>query len=496
MEPLDIPFGDYLPDLPTYRNPGATIITNVRPIAGGYAQFKGLTVLTGALTAYPRGAVAARDASGNTYAYTADADSYYKLSSTAWTTANGTSPSAAAGESYEFVQYGQQVVAVHYSGGVSEETQVINLGGAAFSDLFTSTLKPRARHLCSFEARGFLVLANTWDGTDGAQPQRVWWTKQNDITKADPSAATQSGFQDLPSTDGWVQRLIAHEYVTVVMERAFHRMTYEGPPTLMRFERLLPGRGTIAPGSVAEFQRLMFYLDSDGIHMTNGIEDKPIGKNKIDTTLLADIDTGNLDRISSLIDPITSLYMMAYPSGAAASTPDRILLYHWPTERFAIVDLNTEYIFLDQTKGYTIETLDTITTDLDALVASLDSRFYTGGNYLPSAFNTDRKLCSFTGDPLTAVLETGEAQPFAPNRTICNEARPLVDGTGATTTIQVGTRTLLTGANSFADAVSIDAFGSAKLGVDSRYMRFRANISGGFEFAQGLQIMEKKGGIG
>lgn len=496
MELINIPIGDYLPDLPAYRNPGALLISNARPIAGGYAPFKDLTVLTDALTLYPRGAIATVDTDGNTRSYAADANSYYKLTTTAWTTANGTAPSAGSGENYEFAQFGNKVVAVHYSGDANEETQVATLGDAAFADLFTSTLKPRARHVTSYEARGFLILGNTYDAVDGSQPQRVWWPAQNDILDADPAANTQAGFQDLSSADGAVQRLIAHEFVTVFMERAIYRMVYEGPPTLFRFERLLTGRGTIAPGSVAEFNRLMFYLDADGIHMTNGIEDKPIGKNKIDRTLMDDIDTTNLDRVSALIDPETDLYMMAYPSGATGATPDRILVYHWPTERFALVDLATEYIFLDQTKGYTVETLDTITTDLDALVESLDSRFYIGGNYLASAFNTDRKLCSFTGSALTAVLETGEAQPFAPNRTIVNEVRPLVDGTAATTTIQVGTRNLHTAANTFAPAVSTDVFGSAKVGVDARYMRFRKNISGGFDTAQGFQIIARRGGQG
>jgi hypothetical protein len=213
-------------------------------------------------------------------------------------------------------------------------------------------------------------------------------------------------------------------------------------------------------------------------------------------TLLADLDTGNLDRVSSAVDPETSLYMMAYPSIASNGTPDRILLYHWPTERFALVELDTEFLFLDQTKGYTLETLDTISTSIDALVESLDSRFYTGGNFLMSAFNTDHKLCSFTGSELDAVLETGEIQPFSPRRTILNEIRPLVDGTAATTTLQVGTRNLMTAANSFAAALSLDAHGSAKTGVDARYMRFRANISGGFDHAQGLQIMARAGGLG
>jgi hypothetical protein len=492
----ELPFGAYEPDKPPLRNTEATLVKNCRPSSSGYSPFNGLSVLSDALTAYCRGAISARDVDGNTYTYAADANSYYKLTTTAFTTANGTTPSAGSGEGYEFAQYGNQVVGVHYSGDASEETQVITLGGAAFADLFTSTLKPRARHVVSLPQKGFIVMGNTYDAVDGNQPQRIWWTAQNDITDADPSATTQSGFQNLPSGDGWVQKLVAHEFVIIFMERAIYRMSYEGPPTLFRFDRLVPNYGCLAPGSIASLGRLAFFLSQDGLKMTDGLEIREIGKNKIDETLLADLDSANLDRVSSCIDPENSLYMMAYPSIASNGTPDKILLYHWGTQRFAIVEQATEFLFLDQTKGYTLETLDTITTDLDALVESLDSRFYTGGNYLVSAFNTDHKLCSFTGSALTAVIETGEAQPFAPYRSIVNEIRPLVDGTSATTTIQIGTRNLLTEAVTWGSALSIDAFGSAKCGVDARYMRMRANISGGFDHAQGLQPDGRRGGLG
>lgn len=493
---MDIPFGDYLPDLPDFGNPGATVAKNVRPVAGGYSSVKGLVATSDALTAYCRGAIAARDVDGNAYTYAADANSYYKLTTSSFSAANGTAPSAATGENYEFVQFGNQVVAVHHSGDANEETQVITLGGAAFADLFTSTLKPRARHVTALPQQGFLILGNTYDATDGNQPQRIWWTAQNDITDADPSATTQAGFQDLPSGDGWVQKMVAQEYVTIFMERAIYRMTYEGPPTLFRFDRLIPDYGAMAAGSVSSLGRNIFFLSQDGVKMTDGVSIREIGKNKIDETLLADIDATNLDRISSAIDPLNSLYIMAYPSLASNGSPDKLMLYHWPTDRFSIVEMGMEYLFLDQTKGYTLETLDSIGTDIDAFTESLDSRFYMGGAFLLSAFNADHKLASFTGTALTATIETGEVQPFRGRRGIVNEVRPLVDGTSATVTIEAGTRDLQTESNSYGSAKSVDVFGSAKFGIDARYMRFKANIAGGFDKAMGLQITPKRGGIG
>ena len=63
-------FGEWLPDQPSYNNPGVTLATNVVPVAAGYKSFKAMSDYSGAADAYLRGIYAAKgsDATNNLFA--------------------------------------------------------------------------------------------------------------------------------------------------------------------------------------------------------------------------------------------------------------------------------------------------------------------------------------------------------------------------------------------------------------------------------------------
>ena len=75
--------------------------------------------------------------------------------------------------------------------------------------------------------------------------------------------------------------------------------------------------------------------------------------------------------------------------------------------RWTWVEANTQAIGHVVTGGYTLEGLDTIDSNIDNFLISLDSRYWTGNNDLIAVFDTNNKLSTFTGSALPATLVCG-----------------------------------------------------------------------------------------
>jgi hypothetical protein len=126
---------------------------------------------------------------------------------------------------------------------------------------------------------------------------------------------------------------------------------------------------------------------------------------------------------------------------------------------------------------------------MDTLAYSLDSRVWTGENFILSGFNSSHKQINFTGAAMDAVLETPEAQLFPGNRADLSLVRPMIDGSG-TVTMQIGTRNLLSDTVTWGTASSVNSAGDCPVRSNARYHRARVNITGGFNDAQGIDIVK------
>lgn len=496
-----IPFQDWLPDAAPLGNEGVLTATNVLPQARGYRHFPGLAVYQGpaALPARVVGAFAGKDKDGNAYNYAATAGSanggkLYVLSGGAWSDKSGNGGDAtpgysvADGETWEFVKWGEGVLACT----ISEPVQTIAFGGAGFASLIASTRKPKARRVAV--ARDFVILGDIDDsvgaGATGRAPSRVWWSGIDDAATFEEGGATsQSDYQDLQS-GGTVQKIVGGEFATVFCDSSIHRMTYVGAPIVWQFDEIERNRGVWVPGSVATAGRLSFFLDRDGFFVWDGQAAAPIGVNKIDRTFLADFDFNHLHRVSAVADPVNRLYLCAYPSvNAIAGVPDRIIAYDWVGQRWSLAEIGVEWIFRALAEGYTLDTLDTLTGSLDALATTLDSPTYAGRSVLLSAFNAAHRLCTFTGAALPATLDTGEKQLNGPGsiRSLVTSVRPIVEG-AATIAVQPFSRNLPTEAPQAGSAAYVNARGECPLRSNARFHRFRVALTGKFDAALGVEI--------
>lgn len=462
---MRVQFGEWLPDLPDLDNPGSTTVLNVYPGENCYRPFRALSGYTSALTARCRGAFTARSVADAVHLFAGDATKLYHLvgSSITWDdVSNGT---YGADEFWSFAQFGDVVIATN---GIDNVQSYTMASSTDFADLTGSP--PKARYVAV--VGDFVVL-----GCLSTLPQRVRWSGFDDATSWTVSASTQADFQDIVGNDGKVTGLVGgRDYGLVFLERALVRMTYVGPPYIFQFSIIEDAPGTRAPGSIASWKGLVFWLAEDGFYMSTGAQAIPIGKNKVDRTFLSDLDNSYINRVTASYDPLQACYMVAYPgSGSVAGNPNKLMIYSLASQRWTLVEQAVEALFpAAASLGFTLDQLDTVSSSLDALSASLDSSAWAGGATSFQAFDTNHKLGSFTGNTLAATLDTQEAQLFDGKRARVRTTRPLADG--GTPTIAMGTRNLLTSSVVYGAAVSPNTEGYCYQRTNARYHRARLTI--------------------
>jgi hypothetical protein len=481
-----IQFGEWLPDQPDYQNAGVVTATNVVPAANGYTSLRDFVAYSTDATDTIKGIYAGKSDTGDVKLFAGDSGRLYEFNSTD----SGLDDISDTGgyslndsERWRFVQFGNQVIA---AGGIGEELQEFTLGTSTdFAVL--STDAPKADFICV--VRDFVWTGNIDEGS-GRKPYRVYWSGFNDTTSW-TSGTDQSDFQDIPDA-GEIRGLVGGEYCTILMERAIVRATYSGLPLVFQFDKVETARGCSVSGSVCNVGHNVFYLSDDGFYMFNGQSSQPIGAEKVNRFFFDDADASHYDKMTATVDPEAQLAVWSYVSNSAQDeSPDRLLIYNYALNRWSIANVKADLVAPFFTSAYTLEQLDQIASSLDDLPASMDSPLYKGGAYLFGGAR-GKKIFTFTGDPLDGTIETGETGLATGNHTIVTRAYPY--HRGGTVTVEVGTRNLHSDAVSFTTPTAPNDDGFAPFRKQGRYHRARFNISGNWEFAQGMDIEARKVG--
>jgi hypothetical protein len=474
-----IPFAPYMPDLAAFETDAAREALNVIPSASGFRPFPGFSPVTAALTARCQGAVSFRSLAGTIFNFAGDATRLYRMESTGLTwedVSSGTYATPVDGR-WTFSQFGNYVIAANgadtpqlFEMGVS--TDFAALSGSPPTAFFTGTI------------REFGILAKTSTANN-----RIRWSAIGDIEDWVASATTLSDFQDFPE-GGSIMGFVGGEFGVVFQERAIQRMSFEGPPTAFRFDKLTNFLGCRAEGSIAAFENFIFFLGDDGFYMIRGgAEIIPIGSEKVDRWAEANIDGAQLHGISSAIDPINKLYVVGFPTVGAAN-PDSFLIYHWPTGQWSRASVSHQIVYPAATQSsYTIDGMASAASTIDTLPFSTDSRFWTGtGRLLLSGFDSANKQGFFSNSNLAATVETGDNQLTPGGRSLFRGLRPMVEGSGVTPSLTVGSRNNLSDSVMWGTAVPANAYGFCNARVNARYHRARITIpaAAAWDFARGV----------
>lgn len=158
------------------------------------------------------------------------------------------------------------------------------------------------------------------------------------------------------------------------------------------------------------------------------------------------------------------------------------------------METDSELIFESSSTGYTLDTLDNLSTSIDDLELTLDSPVYKGGPPEFAVFGNLLQMGFFASQrPFPAVIDTKEMQLSPGRRTMVNAVRPLVDGDGDLTLgvrVQVGTRQRQSDTVVYSRPSSfVNSNGRATLRSNARYHRFRLNLTGNesWDYAMGVE---------
>lgn len=469
-------FSEWRPDAPDLSDT-AREASNVIAGNDGYRPFKALATISDALTARAQGAAWFRGPSGDTFNFAGDETKLYLLDNLAWTdVSRSTGGAYATGgtDSWRFAQFKTKAYATN---GV-DDLQSFDLDAGTEWEAAAGS-PPVAKYIGV--VRNFLVLANVADA-----PQRVKWAGDNNSSTWTPSATTLADEQDQPD-GGEITGFTGGEFGLVFQESAIRKMTFEGSPTVFRFDVIAQELGATIPNTVVGWGNRSFFCHRSGFHMVvGGQQVVPIGQDKVNRWFWGQLDQTNLHRVTAAIDPVNSLYVVSFPTGSSGD-PDAWIAYSWLSERWTHGYADCEMIYSGATQqSWTLEDLD-VFTSIEDVPFSLDSSYWSGSRQLLLAgFATDHKYGSFSGSNLEATLETGEVQPAPGRRARVLSARPLIDG--GTPAVAVGTRATQQGSVIWTQARDVTSDGDVPLRAEGRYMRFRLvqPAASGWQWAQGV----------
>ena len=476
-----IKFGEWLPDQPDLENKGVTVAENVIPAFEGYRSLSSLGNVSNQATNILKNIFSAKDNSGNVKVFAGDTGKLYEFNagtSNLDDISKGGGYSLTDSERWRFVQFGTSVIV---AGGVAETLQEFTLGtDSAFADL--GGTPPKADFIAV--VRDQVWTANIDEGS-GRVPFRARWSGINNATQW-TVGTDQADFQDIPDA-GAITGLVGGEYATILMEKAIVRASYVGTPLIYQIDKVETARGCTFSGSVSHIGNTVFFLNEDGFYAFDGTKSVPIGAEKVNKFFFKDFNSSQSDKMTSAVDPTNQIVVWSYVSNSnqSGATPDRLLIYNYAIQRWSIANVSVDLIAPFFTAGYTLEALDNLASNLDSLPAPLDSNLYKGGAFLFGG-SVDKKITSFTGQPLSATIETSEFALNKGKHSLVTRSVPYFKN--GSVTVQVGARDRQDNDVTFSTANSLTDEGFVQHRSQGRFHRVRMNITGFWDFAQGFDI--------
>jgi len=382
-------------------------------------------------------------------------------------------PALTSTHQWQFAQAGNLVFAVQ----ANTVPQVFNLSSStAFADLAGSP--PQASY-CAIVGR-FLVLSGLL-----SNPFRIHWSGLNDYDEW-TSGVSSSDFQDL-SDGGIVRGVAGGEYGLIFQDATIRRMIYApGSDVIFQIERITEDKGLFAPYSIIRADEQVFACLTDGFHRIRpGGNPEPIGRERIDRTFFADVDTTAPHLFLGANDPSNSRVYWAYKSlSGAAGLFDKFIIYDYVLDRFSTANVTGEYLTSLAAPGITLESLDAQFPSIDAMTVSLDD-FSSVSLTKLAGFNSDHKMGFFSGDNLEATLET--AEQTLDRRMRVKGLRPVTDAPDCYAS--VGKRETLQDAVAYSTEQAINVRGLCPANVDTRIARAKVRIPAAtaWEFATGVE---------
>ncbi|WP_299949075.1 hypothetical protein [uncultured Ruegeria sp.] len=426
----EIQFGEWMPDAPTYKNPGCVIADNVIPTTMGYGPFLGLVGQSDTVSDDVQGAEQFYDNSETSLIVGGTDDSLFVRRASVTETSGMTS--IGAGEAWDFARFNDFVIATS-----------VNNSPQYLSDIDTDNTwsalpgsPPQAKR-CA-KVGEFLMLGNV-----SGVPNRIQWSSYNNPTGSWASdRLTQANFADLDAELGSVQRIVGGRYGMVFQERGIQRISNVGAPKVWNADVISSSRGTTAPFSVVTVGYLSYFLAQDGFYITNGSAIESVGTNRVNEWFFDNVEQSTIVETHGAVDWQNECIIWAFKSDAAGDF-NRFIIYSWAQNRWSTGTVDVGWLVGTAKDAVSIDALDAIYGNLDAIPLSLDAVEFKSGLSRLGAFvnsSTTSEFNTFTGSPLQAEWETGEAQPVPGKRVFVDEVYPKIETENMNELIQLKMR--------------------------------------------------------
>lgn len=483
-----VPFGEYKPDLSDYEAATERDALNVVARGDGYGPFPSLSAISQSLGAQCRGAFEAYRVDGSVAVFAATATDLYLFDNTAFgwgkVSLGGASYSTiSAGDQWQFIQYNSLVIAVQ----ANVPPQVFDItASTAFVNLAGNP--PQARYIGVIGE--FVVLTGLL-----SNPNRVQWSGLDDVNGPNSWTAgftNFSDYQDFPD-GGFCRGVVGGSSSGILLQDTIIRslIYLPGDPRVFQIEKISDGLGIYGPYSKVLAGSSVFFYSLKGFQRIDpGGVPVPIGRERVDRTFFADLDSTNLQMFQGVVDPRSSRILWAYKSiNGAANQFDKVLCYDPVLDKFTPLKFSGEFLFSMAQPGLTLEALDALAPggSIDAMTQSLDS-FSTALVAELAAFDANHMLNFFRGPNLEATLETSEQGTDGTRIKLKKGFRPISDAPavyGSASRRENLQAAVVAGAESLVNPIT----GICNMLLDTRYSRFKCRIPAGtvWTFINGVE---------
>lgn len=469
-------FGPLAPDKAKSGNPDIlTVASGVYPMEDGYRPIGQFSSLYTALPADPKGGASFTSSQGISYIIAGDETSLYKAESGGWTALASTF-SLQGEQRWRFAQFGGIAIATNGN----DPMQKIDLSTGAVSPLGGSPPKFETLAVVKDFLVGGVRNGNVthmgWSGINDAE----WWT----------TGQRQADRQVLPS-GGRINGILSGEYGIILQRDRICRMDYVGGNIIFEINEVSSNIGCVTVHSVAQWGTMGFFLSDEGWMMWDGQQPIPIGREWIDREFASLYDVGDWSLMSTAIDPVEGVLIVAMP--------DKAWGYSWIFKKWFTIPIISPIVFSGVTKAISID--EDYAPDLpddtdidEAGLPSLDDLVFQGGDPKLYVFNSSFALGDLSGTPMAATFTGTELELFRGKRANLRMARPDCDAiTGLT--LSFLTRQRLGDSAATVTASSLVASGDMPCRVSGRFLRPTLAIAAGttWSYCRGLDFVGEPG---
>lgn len=343
--------------------PGALVmVSNMVPTARGYAGAPaGEATGKATLAAAARSMFIATDLSGTRRLYVGTNAALYEDSTGTWADRSAVGGyNIGAGNRWSITQFGNTTIAA-----AKAQTLQAATGGA-----FAAVSGAPKASWCDASG-GFVMLADTNDGTYGDQSDRWWCCAYQDYATWTPSVSTQATTGRLVESPGAIKGLkaLGSGFVAYKQNGIFVG-SYVGAPDVWRWDRVPGDLGTVHGHGIVSIGSAHAFVGPDNLYLFDGSRPVPIG-DAIREWWYKDVNWAATEGIVGAYDPIEARIWWHYTSrGGGSLGIDKAIVYDLRTARWGVVSLAIEAAGLVYISPVTYDELGSVFATYDDLTTS------------------------------------------------------------------------------------------------------------------------------